>query len=212
MVDILNYFRETWLPVINDLAEYAHKGHRTFGIVATSRTESAHGGLKRFFSKRSPDFAAMWQAILAHMRRQRAKYFTALQTEAEGMKNKWLQLPLTNKLYQLVGHWAMKKIWGQYELAKIALEKAREAHKKQLSPPNYPGSCTRQFTAQFGLPCTHRIYNMLIHKHQLQLKDLDVQWWMKRKEVCPDNSIIVLAIQFTDTFRLSPGPDPRTNP
>src|SRR5437879_74136 len=44
------------------------------------------------------------------------------------------------------------------------LEKAMEAVEKPLQHPEFSSTCTGAFTQQFGLPCAHYIYRLLLTK------------------------------------------------
>ncbi|KAK5651104.1 hypothetical protein OQA88_13286 [Cercophora sp. LCS_1] len=61
--NIISYLEETYLPIKAEFAHHCIKNYRNFGIRVTSRTEGAHGILKRLIKTRRADLNGLCLAI-----------------------------------------------------------------------------------------------------------------------------------------------------
>jgi hypothetical protein len=179
---LINYLATTYLPWRHEFALHHVKSLRNYGIMATSRVESAHRAIKRFLKNRLSSLDRLYEVIRTTCADQRAAFIAQSAKERTQFAPKYRLIGrLFQDLLSKVSFKALELIWKQYRLAHvdwIANRKTGDAF----------ATCTKAFTTQWGLPCKHFIRWLLqggeeqgSNPKALSLvDDIDKHWWLNR--------------------------------
>lgn len=137
-----------------------------FGNTATSRGEGAHWVLKRNLSSSTGDLKSVVDSIDFLLRSQRQEYIGAI-NKAKSRIPLELKLPWMQEVIAYVTPYALRKILHHYQ----NIIKQQEEN----APPR---PCTKQFTTTMGLPCGHRINELLRSDPPgvLHIDDINPHW------------------------------------
>ena len=157
-VEEVGYIRTTWLDLYKEklvkawVDQYPH-----FDNVVTSRVEGIHWLLKSHLKVSTLDLFEAWRAIkqallnqLTELRDNQAKQQTRTPIELSGA------------LYSAVRGWISHEALWKVE------EQRRLLYKKDPPPSR---TCTGSFTRSQGLPCVHKLEDLLAHDQVVQLED-----------------------------------------
>ncbi|KAK3896838.1 hypothetical protein C8A05DRAFT_39615 [Staphylotrichum tortipilum] len=127
---IVDYLRDTYFPMRHEFAQFHTKKHRNFGVRVTSRTESAHGVLKRFLKNRNNDLLTLVNAIEEALARLQENFAARLQEQ-------------TSKKIVRYNSYIFKQLWYHVGFAAFGLiaaqvKIAEEAIAKNKTLPCYP--------------------------------------------------------------------------
>ncbi|KAG5747772.1 hypothetical protein H9Q70_009557 [Fusarium xylarioides] len=153
-------FNRVWGDLQRDFA-YQH---------ASQRTESSHRDLKVYLANRFCDLYELNVQIRAMIRDREQHYAVEFEKQLSKRREPYEAYDQMRLLIHRVSYIAMDHLVEQIELAKRALDPRDDF---QLS------RCTKAFTAQWGLPCCHKIFLLVQEGGFLQLKDLSYHWWLK---------------------------------
>lgn len=134
--------------------------------MVTSRVEGIHGLLKSHLKKSTLDLFGAWQAVklvlvnqLAELRYNQAKQ--KIRTPIE----------LSGQLYHAVRGWVSHEALRRVELQ-------RRLMFKKDPPPR--STCSGSFAKSQGLPCVHKLKDVVAQKSVLQLADFHSHWHLVR--------------------------------
>ncbi|EXU94480.1 MULE transposase domain protein [Metarhizium robertsii] len=166
-VEEVAYIKEVWLePYKEKLVKAWVDLHAHFGNVVTSRVEGIHALIKAYLKTSQLDLFEAWRTIRHAILNQLYEL-----TYHQSYQQTQMPLGLSGSLYSAVRGWvsfeALRKV-----------DEQRELIYKDDSPALRP--CTGKFTPSYGLPCVHRIKELLDAKQPLSLEEFHTQWHYKR--------------------------------
>ena len=164
-------------------AAYSIRHHRNYGVRVTSRTESAHAGLKKFLLSRNTDLNELHKAVFMFKDRLEARYREKL-FENQKIPRFSQQHTLYKYLRTKISRQALERLDNQRARAQESLE-----HQTALP------ACTGTFSQQFGLPCQHFVKEKLFNQSPLQLREIDRHWHLRRSEPLPEDEERILEVQ-----------------
>lgn len=183
-IALIAYFKETWLPYARDFCAFAVKTERNYGMVATSRTESKHGQLKRLLKRKRPDYEAMGIAVDRHILHEHQQYMHDLQMAFVRNEGYWVQRLQTQRLVKRITPYAMEEITTNCRLADAIIEGNRRAEREGTSPRLYAQECTHAYRLQKGLPCPHDCFKYICSQRRFDYRvHVAPQWWLVRPNV-----------------------------
>lgn len=169
---VLRYINNQWLPWRHQWARCYITHYRNFGLRVNSPTETAHRALKSFSLTSQATLLQLHEAIvqlLEHKRRiYREKAAEAGVRQLNTYRNQlWLgDLPL------LISRPALSLVWKQGLWARAANPDRQQ--------PYDLGYCTERFSNQYGLPCSHRIFEVIAANEALQKEEIHPRWWLRK--------------------------------
>lgn len=168
----VRYIKETWLIYKEKVVRYWTNQYLHLGNSSTSRVEGSHEFLKKYIQASTGDILTVWGRIRHAIR-------TQLDTLVYEVKHDQLQTLLfaQSLLYSNINkrtsHHSIRLIQDQVNIAK------RATHLAPLS------NCTNGFTRIMGLPCAHRIAQLLEKKQPIPLSAIHPFW---KQNLAPDES------------------------
>jgi hypothetical protein len=171
---ILNYIEETWMPVVQQWATCYTNKNLNFGQRTTSPVEAVNRYLKSFLITGNSTIKQVVDQsfnMVAEMKRSFAEQYSKQKTRLkyDYLGQKWLgNAPLE------VSWKAMKLVEKQHKIVSGWLPTT-----SRPIPPN-PTPCTNQFTTQYGIPCSHQLFNFHEAKRCLEKSDFHPFWWLDR--------------------------------
>ena len=145
------------------LAHYHTNRIRTFGLSSTSRVEGAHWRMKTWLRTSKVDIFTFWLLMDKHWIQQSDEYRSRSATAEVGVL-----ISLQHPFWIAVNG----KIYG------YALHLARQQWARRGDEP--VRSCKHVYHRSWGIPCKHRIREMLEGGEVLQPDDFDLHWWIDR--------------------------------
>jgi hypothetical protein len=166
-VEEVAYIKEVWLePYKERLVKAWVDLHAHFGNVVTSRVEGIHALIKAYLKTSQLDLFEAWRTIRHAILNQLYEL-----TYHQSYQQTQMPLGLSGSLYSAVRGWvsfeALRKVDEQRELI-------YKDGSSELRP------CTGKFTRSYGLPCVHRVKELLDAKQPLSLEEFHTQWHYKR--------------------------------
>ncbi|KFG82265.1 hypothetical protein MANI_030416 [Metarhizium anisopliae] len=165
---ILQYLKNTYLPLKKEWACCYTRYYRNFGLITTAPAESNHHSLKTYHLSLRSDLPDVEAATACQTEDKRQLYKDKIQRANTTIRNQfsgreWLgQLPLN------VTRWALDQLD----------EIHRDMESSQVSEKPLP-PCTGTTKAQYGLPCAHRLLELFSQNEPLKKEDLDPFWHIK---------------------------------
>lgn len=158
------------MPFRAEWAEYSVQSLRNYGIRVTSRTEGAHAELKRFLRNNRANLFQLHTCILELLKRKTDAYNQAIANALSKAWAKYDSKPVINGLSRVICKRALEEIYQQWLRASRSLGD---------SPQPLP-ACTESFTAQWGLPCAHRLLPLMKAEPPAPLTrvSVDPHWWL----------------------------------
>ena len=151
---IIQYLKDTYIPVVEDWAGCYTRRNLNFGHRTTSPVESANRYLKSFLIRGSSTVEQAFEMVKAmeeSIREARQHQKNHLRREYLGKK--WLgDAPV------VIAQRALDLVAREYRHMKAALPSTARRNPPPLSP------CTGIFTMQFGIPCRHE----LLQRHKTE--------------------------------------------
>lgn len=167
-----------------DFCEFSLRQERNFGIVATSRTESKHGQLKRLISRKRPDYASLGIALERHLKREYSQYLENLQADCVRSEPFWVRNNAIRLLPRRISKHAMGEIWTSTKIAMSVIADNEKAQREDRSPRTYEHECTGAYSRQMGLPCSHKIYSFVGRGQQfIYHQHVSPHWWLQLPNV-----------------------------
>ena len=159
----LRYVKETWLIhkekfIVAWTQQYLHLGNS-----ATSRVEGSHAFLKKHIGASTGDMLIVFERISQALQAQH----TTLEYDFARDQIERLVVPLHQFYTNIVTRASRYSI----RLISEQVTKARRATEIAPLPP-----CTNTFTRTMGLPCAHRISNLLESNKAIPLTDIHPFW------------------------------------
>lgn len=172
---LLQYMEVNMLPKKEQWAECFCRFYPTFGQQATSRLEGSHCTLKTNLSIQTGHIFDVVKDIHLMIKAWKNKYWKELATDRSRIVTIYRNTPEFLHLHYEVTSRCLQQLLKQLKLAK---------------EPAFDGTgCTGGFTAQFGLPCKHKLYDRLYFADSPQQvvykEDIDQHWWYRPQRV-PD--------------------------
>lgn len=173
---IIDYIDKTYNPFRHQFATFSISKFRNYGIVASVRVESTEETLKQSLKNRFISLDKLllrtWEAATA----QRAMYDTQFDKEMTKYLGRMARDPLLEGIQRKIGSLPLTKLFEQLELVR---------EEEDL------GICSQTFSAQWGLPCRHRLDELVDDETPLALSDIDSHWWLRANTV-RDRSVLIL--------------------
>lgn len=165
---IVNYISETYLGLQDQFAQYAIKKHRNYGIRVTSRVEGLHRLVKQELKSRNASLLILFQAVQRFMERQRSKYREVHNEDGFKMPDRADSNFLFALVLRRVSVKAVQLMQDQERIAKEAIRDGRN------------GTCTHQYSQQYGLPCWHLLQEKMRAKSPIEMHEVHVHWYNNR--------------------------------
>lgn len=173
---IISYLQTTYLPFRHQWATCFTRQYRIFGVQVTSRTEASHKEIKSYLRNTFADLLFLAQRI-KQLVTDCERAFKAREAEEavrmvrDHQKHLWL-----GNMRAKLSRKAVSLVIQQREIVIKAL-KSNPGDANPLRP------CTRQFSKQFGLPCSHKIHELLLQNQALDFTMADPNWHLTRDRV-----------------------------
>lgn len=161
---LILYLTDTWLIYKEKFIRFWIQYTTHFGNLASSRSEGAHVQLKRELNGSNGDLSTVFTAVDRVINQQQDD----IQDKIESDKCSIPKIAAINRLYDLIrgfiSNYSIRLIHRQRELA------------LQIGPI---GECTGYFTRSMGLPCKHRLFNLIRLNQSILLDEIDPFWHIK---------------------------------
>jgi len=162
------YITATYMPYRHQWAQCFIKHYRNFGQRVNSPNETAHKALKSILITGRGHLLTLHNAIV-EMNSRKQRIYEEKATEQDlrlvntYRNQEWLDDGLPTDLTRA----AMALVWDQGKVARAARKNGHS-----LLP------CTKSFTQQMGLPCSHTIFDKLEHAGVVTKLDCHPRWWL----------------------------------
>lgn len=182
---IISYLQTIYLPFRHQWATCFTRQYRNFGVKVTSRTEASHKEIKSYLRNTFADLLFLAQRI-KQLVTDCERAFKAREAEEavrmvrDHQKHLWL-----GNMRAKLSRKAVSLVIQQREIVIKAL-KSNPSNANPLRP------CTRQFSEQFGLPCSHKIYELLLQNQALDFTMADPHWHLTRDRAADDRYLGIL--------------------
>jgi hypothetical protein len=170
---VFSYLNTTWLIFKERFVDAWMNNILHLGHLVTSRIEGKHAVMKAWLGTSSGDLRDVYNKLTLAIRDQ---YYNI---------NQQLAAERTKTLLSLNAD-----VWnGVHRKISIhALRKAGEQLKLRLYLPDH-GVCTRGFTITHGIPCVHKLRDLVAEKKTLKKTDFHWMWWLDDWESAPDMNV-----------------------
>lgn len=185
---ICRYLNKQWLPLREQWAHCYTKKYRNFGYKAASPVESTNLTTKSYLLTDRSDLFRLAKTLHEMHMNQRKEFkeltsYQNMKTKIRYLGRKWLG-PLSTAL----SYKGLDLINSEYIHAVAALPAEEHQPRRKVTP--LPAcdddSCT--VGLQFGIPCRHKIYQLLVQnrtrkegdKETLHLRDIHPHWYLAR--------------------------------
>jgi len=153
---IIDYLEETWLPYEDQWAGCHINKVLNFGQRTTSPVESVNRYLKSFVVTGASTIVAVVRQSLNMLQQMEASIEEGLKKERNRLKFEFLGQKWLGKAPYNVSAKALTLVTRQHQIMLSAIPSRSRPNPPPLQP------CSHQFSAQFGIPCSHA----LLDKHQ----------------------------------------------
>ena len=150
---------------------------RTYGQRASSRVEANHSTLDTFLTDATGDLLDLGLRLKEKIDHVQREYNAKLAQERLYRRAKFHNNDLFTKLCTRIAVYALEKLHEQYQLAKKACiqEEGR-------------GECKGNFSANWGLPCRHMMYDFLkvndegrlVATGHFDVENIDRHWLLEK--------------------------------
>ena len=178
---IMHYLADTYLPVREEFATYAAQRHRTYGVRVTSRTEGSHASLKRLLKNRNGDLYTLGSAVKQMCHRQKVAYQQQKSREMSRSLSRCHGNAMYNLLRCNVSFFALNHVIKQVENVRGAMRDPRGG---------WNWECRGNFTRSYGLPCWHRLYEIVQHNGVIGLYNFDMHWRFVKSPLPADDEAL----------------------
>jgi len=178
----VDYINDTWIIHKEKFASPWVDQHMHLGNKTTSRVEGCHAVMKKYIQVSTGN---LWTAHGRIIQLNRHQYD---EWQAQNAREKIRILHFSkSELYRNVvgkiSHFAMKAIKDQENIYLDSRSK------------NSSSECTQVFTSTMGLPCSHKIANILKMKDVLELFHIHPHWYTERSEGSITSTISAMKIK-----------------
>jgi hypothetical protein len=158
-----DYLLRYWLNRHKEkLVDYLVDQQPHFNLLATSKVEGAHRVLKEFLAGSRFDILSLFRRLEV--------FYKEHTTEVELSNNGKIRRDCRGAIYGVVVNQVTIYALGQTA--------------KQLSTPESdpPKPCSGVYTMATGLPCRHKLQQLISNSKLLQLSDFHQHWWINRSQ------------------------------
>ena len=144
-ISVSKYIERTWLCYKDRFILARNKAYRNLGNAASNRAEGQHEAVKSRIAETTVDLADVYQRVLLSVDHQ------------DKVIRHSIAYSRAHTLIAISGD-----IWANVrrKIPHHALKKAHEEVKKTRVSPSTP--CTNVFTSTLGIPCSHRVRDILV--------------------------------------------------
>lgn len=160
---LLSYLETTWLIYYRKFIRAWSGQYMHLNNVASSRVEGAHSMLKKHIGTSAGDLLITYDRISTAINMQLSEI--ALNTAEDKIK---IILCSRNSLYA--------HIIRRISRASIKLIDSQRYLANQVTPEHKIGNCTNHFTRTMGLPCKHRLADLIRLNQPIPLADIHPFW------------------------------------
>ncbi|KHO11515.1 hypothetical protein MAA_11031 [Metarhizium robertsii ARSEF 23] len=169
---ILRYIQREYMPWRKQWVKCYIDRYRNFGQRVNSPTETAHADVKSHLETGTGDLLYLHQALVTMIDNKSRSYRQEAARQIQRQRNQYLKQEWLGILNLQITYPAIDLIAKQYRFALAALPDQREP--KPLRP------CTGNFEHQYGLPCSHRIFDCLMNGTPLRRSQIAMSWWLEK--------------------------------
>ena len=169
---ILRYIQKEYMPWRKQWVKCYIDRYRNFGQRVNSPTETAHADVKSHLVTGTGDLLYLHQALVTMLDNKSRSYREEAARQIQRQRDQYLKQAWLGKLNLQITYQAIDLIAKQYRFALAALPDQREP--KSLRP------CTGNFERQYGLPCSHRIFDCLLNGTPLRRSQIAMRWWLEK--------------------------------
>ena len=152
-IDILQYLEETWMPFKHEWAACYTNKLLNFGQRTTSPVESVNRYLKSFVINGNSTVLAVVRQSCRMVEAMEQRIDEALLKERNTLKRDFIGRIWLGKTPFCVSKKGLELVVKQWRITVTALPTPSNPTPPPLEP------CTGQFTAQYGMPCSHTLFN-----------------------------------------------------
>lgn len=181
---ILTYLQKTYLSIRHQWARCFIREYPNLGTKTTSPTEGSNHSIKSYVINGNCDLHRVALALQEMITRQERVFNEAVAIQQTRLRFDYINKAWLGNVPLTVSYWAVNQIDRQYRMALAARPSAR-----QPFPPPLP-RCQGVFSNQYGLPCSHTIYERLEAGEPLEQWDIHPQWHLERSLVS-GNSLLI---------------------
>lgn len=165
---ILRYIQKEYMPWRKQWVKCYIDRYQNFGQRVNSPTETAHADVKSHLMTGMGDLLYLHQALVTMIDNKSRSYRQEAARQIQRQRNQYLKQEWLGKLNLQITYPAIDLIAKQHRFALAALPDQREP--KPLRP------CTGNFDHQYGLPCSHRIFDCLMNGTPLRRSHIAMRW------------------------------------
>jgi hypothetical protein len=173
---ILRYIQKEYMPWRKQWVKCYIDRYRNFGQRVNSPTETAHADVKSHLVTGTGDLLYLHQALVTMIDNKSRSYRQEAARQIQRQRDQYLKQAWLGKLNLQITYPAIDLIAKQYRFALAALPD--QCDPKPLRP------CTGIFEHQYGLPCSHRIFDCLMNGTPLRRSQIAMRWWLEKPLVC----------------------------
>jgi len=159
----MEYVRQVWLPLGGMFLKHRTNAYMHFGMTSTSRAEGSHHILKNWMKTPKCDMLMVFQRLDIMLRNQFVKLEQKMKEDKVSIAHKHRQPNMRN----LIGR-----------VSKFALEKLEEHKGRERTR-----ECTGTYTSVWGLPCKHRVWEVIDSGTAIELSEVHTQWLLDDSHV-----------------------------
>ena len=171
--DLLDYLRRTWMPFKAKFVLSWTKSILHFGHLVTSRVEGAHGVLKSWLKVSTGDLKEVCSKVELSVNNQVRSIRHQIRVDGSS-KVVSLTHPIWLNVNGRISHFALKRTSEQFE-------------KSKRMTSNDP-ACTDFIWTTMGLPCSHKLKELLDSNKSLTQEDFHPHWWVIKQHTMPPSS------------------------
>ncbi len=153
--EIIAYLEAQWLPVKKEWAKCYINQYLNFGARTTSPTESAHRDLKSYLISGKSNLYRLHEVAETMIQNKETWFTQEVDRQAQRQRTKFGGQAWLGSTPREVSYEAIDMIAKQKRLAQGAIPSQLHPFPPRLQP------CTGRFQAQYGLPCSHKILEVL---------------------------------------------------
>lgn len=173
---VIEYIQGTYLPIRRQWAGCYIRHYRNFGIKVTSRTEGSHKEIKSYLRNSYADLLFLADRIKQLITDREHQFASEEATEAQRMVRDYQKAAWLGDMKSKLSRKAVKLIVKQHD-------RLLDAYRQNPGIPNPLPTCTNSFTKQFGLPCAHRIGEVLQRNEALDYMMANKHWHLGHDRV-----------------------------
>ncbi|UKZ81632.1 hypothetical protein TrVFT333_009404 [Trichoderma virens FT-333] len=165
---ILRYIQKEYMPWRKQWVKCYIDRYRNLGQRVNSPTETAHADAKSHLVTGTGDLLYLHQALVTIIDNKSRSYLQEAARQIQRQRDQYLRQEWLGKLNMQITYPAIDLIAKQHRFALAALPDQRE--------PKPLHHCTGNFEHQYGLPCSHRIFDCLMNGTPLRRSQISMRW------------------------------------